>query len=127
MIVRPLVLALCAMPILAAAAAAQGPAVPVRASVATPGDGAASRIRIQTSVSVFLPASFDDPAKAAEGQAQARRRIYEIAARECDMLKATLASECQLEAVTVNASRQPVPQLGGTQVTGTMTFRAVAK
>jgi len=128
---RSFLLAICAGSIMAGGALAQEaarPAVPSRGiTVQAAAEGQPARIRIQSSITIIVPGFFDDPAKMIEGQEKARRSIYEIAGRECALLKATLAGECQVESVNINAGRQPMPQLGGTQITGTMTFRATAK
>jgi hypothetical protein len=61
---------------------------------------------------------------------KARQSIYATAARECDLLKTTLASECRLESVNsnINSSRQYGPaQQEGFTINGTMTFRITLK
>jgi hypothetical protein len=120
----------CFLAMSAAAATAQDPNQPVL--------GAAQPlrpvpVRIQSQVSFFVPGPTGDGEDAVKVREQARRSIYEMAAHECDLLKQTLARDCKLEIVnaTVTSNRQynqiVAPQLGGWQVSGTMTFQIIAK
>jgi len=63
-------------------------------------------------VQVQVAAGFMIPGQGAYGtaslaaQAQARRAIYEMAAQECNLLRATIAKECRLQSFNVNVNPQ---------------------
>jgi hypothetical protein len=65
-------------------------------------------VRVQLGVSVFVPGvvtEVDDPKLQ-----QARRSLYELAGRECDLLRDVLAKDCHLEGIQVNLNRQQYGQ-----------------
>jgi hypothetical protein len=62
-------------------------------------------VRVQVNVNFFVSAPMGDAEAAVKAQENARRILYVSAGRECDVLKATLASECRLESVNVNMNR----------------------
>jgi hypothetical protein len=87
-------------------------------------------VRVQSTVSFFVPGPSAESSEAEKLREKARQSIYATAARECDLLKATLASECRLESVNsnINSSRQYGPaQQEGFTINGTMTFRIALK
>ena len=55
--------------------------------------GAKGDIRVNVGMSFFVVAPTDDSEAAIKAQEQARRVIYESAARECEVLRAAIASE----------------------------------
>jgi hypothetical protein len=93
----------------------------------TPGqDGA---IRVQSNINIFMPGPTGDSAEAQKLREHARRIVYDMAAHECDLLRATLAKECRLMSVNsnVNAPRQFNQQQEGYNVSGAMTFQILLK
>jgi hypothetical protein len=71
-------------------------------------------VRVNLSLSVFVPgavAEADDPKLR-----QARRSLYELAGRECELLRDVLAKDCRLEGIQVNLNRQH--QYGRDQLEG---------
>ena len=59
---------------------------------------------------------------------KARRSLYEMAGRECDLLREVLAKECHLESVSTNINRQYGPhQPEGFTVNGTVNMRIILK
>ena len=60
-------------------------------------------------------------------KAEARRTIYEMAARECDLLREVLAKDCRMESVTSNIGRQFGQQPEGYTVNGAMNFQITLK
>lgn len=71
-------------------------------------------VRVQVNMNFFVSAPKNDTEAAVQAQESARRVLYDRAARECDLLKATLASECRLESVNVSMNRN----YGGSQPEG---------
>lgn len=71
-------------------------------------------VRVQVNMNFFVNAPTNDTEASVTAQENARRVLYDRAARECDLLKATLASECRLESVNVNMNRN----YGGSQPEG---------
>ncbi len=87
-------------------------------------------VRVQSTISFFVAGPSGDGSEAEKLREKARQSIYATAARECDLLKATLASECRLESVNsnINSARQYGPaQQEGFTINGTMTFRITLK
>jgi hypothetical protein len=76
-----------------------GFAAPAGAQMTMRGEG---QVRIQSSISFFLPGPVGDGEEAQKVRDQARRTVYEMAARECDLLRETLAKDCRLETVNAN-------------------------
>jgi hypothetical protein len=109
---------------LSAPAAAQtvGPASSQRQDV---------QIRVQNSFNFFVPGATGDSAEARKSRDDARRLIYEMAAKECDLLREALAKDCRLESVQNNIStqaRQFGPQQPeGYTVNGSMNFQITVK
>ena len=90
--------------------------------------GAKGDIRVNVGMSFFVVAPTDDSEAAIKAQEQARRVIYESAARECDVLRAAIASDCRLESISINVNRQygnQIPQ--GFNVSGNFTFHVTLK
>lgn len=80
-----------------------------------PGSGEPKgEVRVQVNMNFFVNAPTNDTEASVKAQENARRVLYDRAARECDLLKATLASECRLESVNVNMNRN----YGGSQPEG---------
>jgi hypothetical protein len=77
----------------------------------------AGPIRVQFNVNFFLPGPADDGEQAIMLRDRASRSVYELAARECELLREKLADDCKLESLNVNINRQQ-QQLGGQQVEG---------
>lgn len=87
-------------------------------------------VRVQNSISLFLAGPTGTEESAEKLRERARQMIYATAARECDLLKQALASECRLESVNsnVNGNRPSSPtQQEGINVNGSMTFRIKPK
>jgi hypothetical protein len=99
-------------------------------SVERPRGGAARQeglVRVQTTIQLFVAGPTDDSEAADKHRERARRAVYEIAAKECDLMREVIAQECQLQSVNVNVNRQPNPQMQGYQVGGTMSYQITLK
>jgi len=81
-----------------------------------PVDPSAGPIRVQLSVNFFVPGPANESEQSVALRDRASRTIYDMAARECEILREKLADDCRLESVNVNLNRQQ--QLGGQQVEG---------
>lgn len=84
-------------------------------------------VRIQSSVSFFIAGPTGDSEDAQKLRERARRAIYEMAARECDLLREVLAKDCRMESVTTNVNRQFGQQPEGLIVNGSMNFQVTLK
>ncbi len=85
-------------------------------------------VRVQSSISYFVPGPSGDSDDGQKLRERARRVIYETAARECDLLKDTLAKECRLESVNSNINRQfGQGQQEGFSINGSMNFQITLK
>jgi hypothetical protein len=82
-----------------------------------PGDPGAGPIRVQVSVNFFMAGPVNEDEQSVALRDRASRTVYEMAARECELLREKLADDCRLENVNVNINRQR-QQLGGQQVDG---------
>lgn len=88
-------------------------------------------IRVQISVSFFVPGPANDSEQSVALRDRASRAIYDMAVRQCDVLREKLADDCRLENVNVNINRQQ-QQFGGQategfQATGTLGYRISQK
>jgi len=113
--------------LLAGGAAAQSPTQRVvidRGAAPARQDG---MVRIQMSVQLFLPGPTDDGEEAQQHRERARRALYNLASKECDVLREAIASDCRLEAININLNRQSSGQAQGYAATGTMTFQITLK
>jgi hypothetical protein len=87
-----------------------------------------NEIRVQVNVSFFVPGVASGTEASLKAQEQARRSLYESAARECEVLRAVLATECRLETLGVNINRSyGQPQHEGFTATGTFGFKVTPK
>jgi len=85
-------------------------------------------VRVQVTMSFFVPGVVNGSEESLKAQEQARRSIYESAGRECDVLRAVLASECRLESVGVNINRNfGQPQNEGFTANGNFSFKVTLK
>jgi hypothetical protein len=87
-------------------------------------------VRVQSSISYFVPLAGADEAVAETEREKARKTLYAMASRECASLLETLAKECRLVNLNsnINAARPyNQAQPNGFTVTGTMTFQIVPK
>jgi len=93
----------------------------------------AEQVRISIGVNMFVPASNDDSEQAVKAQEDGRRLVYNVAARECAVLRDVLASDCRLDSVNVNVQRVNAnqnygqPRGDGFNINGNVTFRIVPK
>jgi hypothetical protein len=87
-------------------------------------------VRVQLSIQMFIAGPTDESQEAEQHRERARRALYELAGKECDLMRAVMAQDCRLESVNVNLNRQhnpQVPQMQGYQVGGSMTYQITLK
>lgn len=63
-------------------------------------------IQVSVSYSLSLPLSDDDEAAQASALEKGRRLVYGMAAGECKVLEATIATTCQMERLNVQSNVQ---------------------
>ena len=98
------------------------------ASAQTDGRGSSGRdVRVQVNMSFFMPSLTSDGDAAMQAQERARKALYESAGRECELLRAVIATECRLESINVNISRNHGQQQEGFNVNGAFGFRVIMK
>jgi hypothetical protein len=107
-------------------AQAQGQRVILEQSGAPRQDGF---VRVQSNINLFMPGPTGDGEDAQKLRDRARRVIYEMAARECDLLREVLAKDCRLESVNNNLNKQNFgsQQPDGYTVNGSMTLQITLK
>jgi hypothetical protein len=108
--VRQSIVAAAATLILAGTASAQNIVIQPRVGTAD----SKGEVRVQVNMTFFVPGPTNDSDASVQAQEKARRVLYDRAAHECEVLKASLASECRLESVNVNVNRN----YGGGQTEG---------
>jgi len=94
----------------------------------------AEQVRIAIAVNMFVAAPNDDSEQALKAQEDGRRLVYEVAGRECAVLRDTLASDCRLDSININVQRVTAnqnqnfgPKADGFNINGNVTFRIVPK
>ncbi|MDO8399880.1 MAG: hypothetical protein Q7T45_18855 [Bradyrhizobium sp.] len=86
-------------------------------------------IQVQVSFNFFVPGPNGDSEEAHQSRDRARRSVYEMAARECDLLLKVLAKECRMTSVTSNVGgrQSGAQQLDGYNVNASMNFQIMPK
>lgn len=105
----------CLLCALSAAASAQ--TINIQPAQRQPVDPTGGLIHVQVGINLFVPGPADETPESAALRDRARASIYDMAARECDLLREKLADECRIETVNLNLNRQR-QQVGGQQVEG---------
>jgi hypothetical protein len=87
-----------------------------------------STVRIQTTFNFFVAGPSGESEEAQKLRDKARRIVYEMAARECDLLREVLAKDCRMESVSSNVGRQSGhPQPEGYTVNGSVNHQITLK
>jgi hypothetical protein len=87
-------------------------------------------VRVQTTINFFVPGPTGDSDEAMKLRDRARASVYEMAAKECELLKEHLARDCRLESLNsnVNINRQfGQTPIEGFSINGTMSFQITLK
>jgi hypothetical protein len=85
-------------------------------------------VRVQVNVSFYVRGSMDEADASVKAQEQARKVLYESAGRECEVPKASVATECRLESINVNMNRNYNQQQGdGFYANGNFSYHVTLK
>jgi hypothetical protein len=84
-------------------------------------------VRVQLAIQLFVSGPTDESAEAEQQRERARRMLYDMAARECEVMRASMANDCRLESINVNLNRQSGPQQNGYMVMGNMAYQITLK
>ena len=84
-------------------------------------------VRVQSSINFFVPGPTGEGDEAAALRDRAKRIVYEMAAKECDVLRDVLAKDCRLETITSNLHRQTGQVAEGYNVQGSMSLQITLK
>jgi hypothetical protein len=84
-------------------------------------------VRVQLSIQLFVAGPTDESAEAEKQRERARRAVYDLAAKECDLMRDAIARDCRLESVNVNLNRQASAQMQGYMVSGNMAYQITLK
>jgi hypothetical protein len=114
------------------AASAQTIGVIADKSRIAPGAMVEAPVRVSLGINMFVPASDTDTAQALKAQEDGRKMIYEAAMHECEVLRASIASDCRLESINVNiqrvsASQNYAQRTDGYNISGSMSYRIGVK
>lgn len=109
----------------AAAAQSTGQRVVIERGASTPRQE--GMVRVQMSVQLFMPGPTDDSDEAEKQRERARRALYNLASKECDVLREAIARDCRLETININLNRQSSGQAQGYAVNGAMAFQITLK
>jgi len=125
---RQIVLASASLLLTLAPSAAQTPGQPrLNEQISSP-VRQEGQVRIQTSINFFVAGPTGDGEEAQKLRDKARRIVYEMAGRECDLLREVLAKDCRMESVNSNIGRQfSQQQQEGYTVNGSMNFQITLK
>jgi len=89
-------------------------------------------VRVQNNFSFFIPGPTSDGDEAQKLRDKAQRSVYEMAGRQCDVLREVLAKDCRLESVNVNVNATNSRQFNqqqpeGLNVNGNMSLQITLK
>jgi hypothetical protein len=106
---------------------------PNKSGVLPPATAPAEPVRITVGVSTFAPAPNGDSERALKAQEDGRRMIYDIAGRECAIMREALASDCRIESININVQHVAAnqnynePRVEGFNINGNISYRIVPK
>jgi hypothetical protein len=88
-------------------------------------------VRVQNNISFFVAGPTGEGDEAQKLRDRAQRAVYEMAGRQCDLLRDILAKDCRMETinVTVNANNRQFNQQQpeGLNVNGSMSLQITLK
>ena len=89
-------------------------------------------VRVQNNITFFIAGPTGDGDEAQKLRDKAQRSVYEMAGRQCDLLREILAKDCRMESVNVNVNANGGRQFGqqqqeGYSVNGSMSLQITLK
>jgi hypothetical protein len=89
-------------------------------------------VRVQNNISFFMSGPTGDGDEAQKLREKAQRSVYEMAGRQCELLREVLAKDCRLETVNVNVNAANARQFNqqqpeGLTVNGSMSLQVSLK
>jgi hypothetical protein len=88
-------------------------------------------VRVQNNISFFIAGPTGDGDEAQKLRDKAQRTIYEMAGRQCELLREVLAKDCRMETVNVNVNSNQrqfnQQQSEGLNVNGSMSLQITLK
>jgi hypothetical protein len=83
---------------------------------------------VQSTVNFFVAGPTGEGEEAQKLRDRARRAVYEMASRECDLLRDVLAKDCRIVSVSTNINRQSGQQQPeGFSISGSLSFQITLK
>ncbi len=83
-----------------------------------------AQVRVNIGINMFVP----DGGGQTLGQEDLRRKVYDMAGKECALLQDTIASDCRMENISVNVSRPRGQQSAdGFNVNASIRYRITPK
>ena len=87
-----------------------------------------NEVRIQVNISFFVAGAVNSSDASLKIQEDARRALYQSAAKECEVLQSTIAGDCRLEQVSVNMNRTfGQGQTEGVNASGNFAYKVTLK
>ena len=87
-----------------------------------------NEVRIQVNIGFFVAGAVNSSEASLKIQEDARRALYQSAAKECEVLLSTIAGDCRLEQVSVNMNRTfGQGQTEGVNASGNFGFKVTLK
>ena len=88
-------------------------------------------VRVQNNITFFIAGPTGDGDEAQKLRDKAQRSVYEMAGRQCDLLRELLAKDCRMESVNVNVNANNrqfnQQQSEGLNVNGSMSLQITLK
>ena len=86
------------------------------------------QVRVQSNISFFVAGPTGDVEDAQKLREKAQRAVYEMAARQCDLLREVLAKDCRMDSINSNVGRQfGQQQQEGYTVNGSISLQITLK
>jgi hypothetical protein len=95
-----------------------------------PGGANPNEVRVQMHTTFFVAAPTDGGDASVKAQEKARQTLYEMAGKECEVLRKALAAECRLDSINVSVNVQRTynsTQTEGFNVGGNFGYRITLK
>ena len=84
-------------------------------------------VRVQNNITFFIAGPTGDGDEAQKLRDKAQRSVYEMAGRQCDLLREILAKDCRMESVNANNRQFNQQPTEGLNVNGTMSLQITLK